>query len=141
MIMSANDAVLDEVEVRPTKTWMVWGGRVLSAVPVLMMTMSAAMKLSHQPVMAEMFTRKFGYSASALTGIGLLELLTVVLYAIPRTAILGAVLVTGYLGGAIATHVRIGEAFGIPLVLGILVWAGLYLRDERVRALLPLRNS
>jgi hypothetical protein len=55
--------------------------------------------------------------------------------------VLGAVLLTGYLGGAVATHVRVGEAFVIPLVLGVLLWAGLYLRDERIRALLPLRKA
>ena len=139
--MSANDAVLEDAEVRPTKTWMVWGGRVLTALPVLMMTMSAAMKLSHAPMMAEKFTRTMGYPESTLVGIGLIELFSVVLYAIPRTAILGAIVLTGYLGGAVATHVRIGEPFAVPLLLGILAWAGLYLRDERVRALLPLRNS
>jgi hypothetical protein len=63
-----------------------------------------------------------------------------VLYVVPQTAVLGAVLLTGYLGGAVATHVRVGESFAIPLVLGILVWAGLFLRDARVRALLPLRK-
>jgi hypothetical protein len=64
----------------------------------------------------------------------------VALYAIPRTKVLGAVLLTGYLGGAIATHVRIGEPFVAPLVLGVLAWLGLYLRDEKVRALSPLRS-
>ena len=59
----------------------------------------------------------------------------------PRTAVLGAVLLTGYLGGAVATHVRVGEAFVLPLLLGVVVWAGLYLRDERIRALLPLRKT
>lgn len=63
------------------------------------------------------------------------------LYAVPRTAVLGAVLVTAYLGGAVATHVRAGEPFSIPIVIGVLVWAGLYLRDARIRALVPLRHS
>jgi hypothetical protein len=70
-----------------------------------------------------------------------LELFCAAVYVVPRTAVLGAVLLTGYLGGAVATHVRVGDAFIVPLLLGVLVWAGLYLRDERVRALLPLRKS
>jgi hypothetical protein len=64
-----------------------------------------------------------------------------VLYAIPQTAVLGAILLTGYLGGAIATHVRIEEGFVPPLILGVLIWLGLYLRDRRLRALVPLRTS
>jgi len=139
--MSSNAAVIDGEGAGRTKKWMLWTGRGLSALPILMLLMSASMKLTHQAQMAEMFVRKFGFVESALTGIGLLELTCVVLYAIPRTAVLGAVLVTGYLGGAIVTHVRVQEAFAIPLVLGILVWAGLYLRDERVRALMPLRAA
>jgi hypothetical protein len=65
-------------------------------------------------------------------------LLSVVCYLIPRTAVLGAVLLTGYLGGAIATHARLGEPFVAPIILGVVVWAGLWLRDPRLRALLPL---
>jgi hypothetical protein len=73
--------------------------------------------------------------------IGILELSCVILYAIPQTAILGAVLLTGYLGGAIATHVRVHDNFISPAIGGILVWLGVYLRDPRVRALLPIRRS
>jgi hypothetical protein len=70
------------------------------------------------------------------------ELASAVLFAIPRTAFLGAILVTGYLGGAIATHARIGDpAFVGPLLLGILAWTGLYLRDDRLRQLLPVRQT
>jgi hypothetical protein len=121
---------------------MLWTGRVLSALPVLLMVFSASMKLSHAPQFVEQWTGKFGYPESELTAIGLLELACVALYAVPRTAVLGAVLLTGYLGGAVATHVRVGDPSGVTaFVLGIFVWAGLYLRDERVRALLPLRRS
>ncbi len=89
----------------------------------------------------EQWVGKLGYQEGALTGIGLLELACVVVYAIPCTAVLGAVLLTGYLGGAIATHVRIGDpGLAAPLVLGILAWSGLYLRDERIRVLVPLRR-
>jgi hypothetical protein len=73
-------------------------------------------------------------------GLGILELVCTVLYAIPRTAVLGAILLTGYLGGAIATHVRIGDDFTPPVIMALLLWGGLYLRDARLRALLPLRR-
>lgn len=73
--------------------------------------------------------------------IGLLELACAVFYAIPRTAVLGAVLLTGYLGGAIATHVRIGDPASVgPLILALIAWGGLYLREQRLRALLPIRR-
>ena len=82
-----------------------------------------------------------GFPATVISGIGLLEIACVLLYAIPRTAVLGAVLLTGYPGGAIAAHVRVGDAFISPLIGGGLVWLGIYLRDARVRALLPLISA
>ena len=119
----------------------IWVGRILGAVPVLFMAMSAAMKLSRTPQVLEAMG-KYGYPQGALLAIGLVELASAVLYAIPRTAVLGAILVTGFLGGAAATHVRAGEAaFVAPVVLGVLAWGGLFLRDPRLRALLPLRRN
>lgn len=118
-----------------------WTGRVVSAIPVLMLLMSASLKLSHKPQFVDMFVQKLGYQESALTGIGLLEIACTLLYAIPQTSFLGAVLLTGYLGGAVATHVRVSDNFAVPLVLGILVWVGLYLRDSRLRPLAPLRTN
>jgi len=88
-----------------------------------------------------MWVGHFGYPESAATGIGLVELACVALYVFPRTRILGAILMTGYLGGAIATHVRVGEAFFIPFALGIAAWGGLFLRDERLGELLPMTRS
>jgi len=126
---------------RPAERWILWTGRVLTALAVLMLLLSAFMKLTRNPAVVDLFVGTFGFAEGALLGIGLLEIVCVVLYAIPRTAVPGAVLLTGYLGGAIATHVRIGDAFLIPLVLGILVWGGLYLRDERLRALMSLRKT
>jgi hypothetical protein len=120
------------------KAWKIWAGRVLSALPVLMLLFSASMKLSHAPQFAEMWTGKLGWPEGLLGTIGLLEIACVAVYVVPRTAVLGATLLTAYLGGAVATHVRIGDPFVIPIMLGVLLWAGLYLRDERVRALLPL---
>jgi hypothetical protein len=117
-----------------------WAGRVISALPVLALALSAMMKFSHPPQFVQAFVEKFGYSEAQLGPIGTVELVCAVLYAIPQTSVLGAVLTTGYLGGAIATHVRINEGFGVPLLLGVFVWAGLFLRDPRVRALLPWRR-
>lgn len=119
----------------------VWGGRITSGVVVLGLLMSAFMKVSHQAPMVENFEKHLGYSASTLTPIGIVEIVCTILYAVPQTSVLGAVLLTGYFGGAIATHVRIGEPFTAPLVLGVLVWVGLFLRDPRIRALLPLRKA
>jgi hypothetical protein len=124
----------------PPRKAILWTGRVISALPALMLAFSASMKLSHAPQFVAMFTNKLGYQESSLTGIGLLELACTALYLIPQTAFLGALLLTGYLGGAIATHVRIGEPFGTPLVLGVLVWLGLYLRESRLKALAPIRT-
>jgi len=118
-----------------------WTGRVLSALPVLMLVMSAAMKFSRPPQVVDMFTGKFGYPESTLLVLGVVELTCAFLYAIPQTSVLGAILVTGYLGGATATHVRVSEAFIIPVLLGVMAWAGLYLRDPRLRELLPLRAT
>ncbi len=116
-----------------------WGGRVVSALPVLGLLMSAGMKLSHSPQVVEGFTH-LGYPESTIMPIGVTELLCTILYAVPQTSVLGAILLTGYLGGAVATHVHAGEGFAAPIVLGVLVWLGLFLRDTRLRALVPLRS-
>ena len=120
---------------------MLWAGRILTALPVFALLASGAMKLSHKPELVEMFTGKFGYSESALLPLALVEMTCALLYLIPQTAVLGAVLMTGYLGGAVATHVRVGDPFFAPALLGVLAWGGLFLRDSRVRALLPLRRA
>jgi len=117
-----------------------WGGRVLSALPVLALLGSGFMKVSHNHDYVETMVGKLGYPEGPITAIGIAELISVVLYAVPQTAVLGAVLLTGYLGGAVATHVRIGEGVAVPVIMGMVVWAGLFLRDPRVRALLPLRK-
>jgi hypothetical protein len=116
-----------------------WTGRILSTLPVLMLLSSAAMKFLKPPAVAEGFVH-LGYPESLALPLGIVELACTTIYVIPRTAVLGAILLTGYLGGATATHVRIGEPFSIPVILGVLVWAGLFLRDARLRALLPFRK-
>lgn len=122
------------------RSW-VWPGRILSALPVLLMLFGAFIKLSNNPNVIEAFTGKYGYPRQSLVAIGIAEATCAILYAIPRTAIFGAILTTTYLGGAVATHVRAQEPFIAPVLVGIVVWAGLYLRDERVRALVPLRRD
>jgi hypothetical protein len=122
------------------KSGRLWAGRIVSALPVLALFASASMKLMHSPEVVQVFTGKFGYQESALTVLALVEISCALLYLVPQTAVLGAVLVTGYLGGAIATHVRVGDNFLAPLALGMLAWLGLYLRDPRIVALLPLRK-
>jgi hypothetical protein len=120
----------------------VWIGRALSAIPLAAMLFSAAGKLTGDPQMADVMVGVLGFSRETLVVIALLELACAVLYSIPQTAVLGAVLMTGYFGGAIAAHVRVADNMNStgPLLLGILAWAGLYLREPRLRALLPLRR-
>ncbi len=124
----------------PVSKKKLWAGRILSALPVLMLLFSGVMKLVKPAAVVQGFAH-FGYPESLALSIGILELACAVVYVIPRTSVLGAILLTGYLGGATATHVRIGEAlFIIPVILGVLVWGGLFLRDDRLRALIPLRT-
>jgi len=117
-----------------------WIGRVLSAIPVGMMLFSAAMKLHPSPEVVQFTVNHLGYPEAVLTTLAILELTCVVVYVIPRTAVLGAILLTGYLGGAVASHFRVGDPPIAQVLLGVLAWGGLYLRDERLRALLPLRQ-
>lgn len=124
-----------------TSKAMLWTGRALSGLSVALFLMSAVMKLSQNPQVVQGWQGQQGYPLSTLVPIGIVELLCVVLYAVPRTAVLGALLLTAYLGGAVATHVRISDQFISPIIIGVVVWAGLYLRDARIRALLPLRRN
>ena len=116
-----------------------WVGYILATLPVLLLLMSGVMKLMAPPTVVEGFVR-LGYPENLALGIGVVELLCVVLYLIPQTAVLGAILLTGYLGGATASHVRIGEPFHMAVLLGIVLWGSLYIRDARLRALIPLRG-
>ncbi len=120
-----------------------WAGRIMSALAVLFLLIDGVMKLFKPVPVVEGFAH-LGYPVSLAVGIGILLLVCTILYAIPRTSILGAILLTGYLGGATATHVRIGDPLFsyvlFPSYLGILIWAGLLLRDNRLRALIPLRS-
>lgn len=122
-----------------------WIGWVMSGLVIAFMLMDSTMKLLALPVVLEAGAPLGFPGASMAHGLGLLLLVCTVLYAVPQTAVLGAILLTGYLGGAVATHVRVGSPlfthvlFGV--YLGVLLWGGLYLREIRLRPLIPLRFS
>jgi len=122
-----------------------WLGRVLSGLVILFLLFDGAIKLVPWPVVTETMDRiGYGSSESLARTLGVITVACTVLYAIPPTSILGAILLTGYLGGAMASHLRIGSPlfthtlFGF--YLGLMVWGGLWLRDRSLRALLPLRR-
>jgi hypothetical protein len=123
----------------PVSKKALWTGYIMSALPVLLLLFSASMKLLKPPAVVQGFTQ-FGFPESLILKLGILELTCTILYLIPRTSVLGAILLTGYLGGATVTHVRAGQAFFIPVLAGVLVWGGLFLRDPRVRELIPVRR-
>ena len=118
----------------------VWVGRVLSVLVSLMFLMSAAMKLKGGPELAEGMAH-LGLPSSMVVPLAILELTCVVIYLIPMTSVLGAILLAGYVGGAICTHWRVGDPVIVQIVLGIVVWLGLYLREDRLKALIPLRRG
>ncbi len=127
----------------PVSKTMLWAGRIISALPVLFFLMDGVMKLVKPPIVVTS-TVQLGYPENVIIPIGIVLILCTLLYVIPRTAVLGAILLTGYLGGAVATHVRVGAGvFPIvfPIIFGVLVWGGLFLRDERLRALIPVRRQ
>ncbi len=111
----------------------------MTAIPALMLTMSAIMKFVQPAPFVEGFA-KFGWPISLAMPIGIVEVIATVLYIIPRTAVLGAILLTGYLGGAIATHVRVGDGFVPVVLIGVVVWLGLFFRDARLRQLIPIKR-
>ena len=136
------DVAAQAHHVSRAKRWAVWAGRVLGALAILVLLSSARWKLTLNPWYVAEWGR-IGYASSALRGIGLLQVACVILYVIPRTSVLGTVLLTGYLGGAIAAYVRLGEPYPVmvPLSTALLLWAGIYLREERLRSLLPFRRN
>lgn len=124
----------------PTSKGMLWTGRILSGLIVAFILLVVSFGLL-KPEMSRQGMRDMGYPESLGAPITIVFLVSTLLYAIPRTSILGAILLTGYFGGAIATHVRLGQpTFVVGLSMGVLTWLGIYLRDARLRALLPLRT-
>ncbi len=115
-------------------------GWIISAIPILWMGVLGLAIQVFKPALVAEGMANYGYPPSSALPMFIAELVAVILYAIPRTAVLGAILLTGYLGGAVATHVRAGEPWFFPVIFGVLVWLGLVLRDPRLRQLLPLRK-
>jgi hypothetical protein len=129
-----------DTQIPPVSKARIWTGRVISALPVLLMLMSGIMKLTKGPAVVKGFA-DLGYQPQIILPLGFVEIGCVILYLIPRTSVLGAILMTGYLGGAVATHARMSDwMFLAPFILGTLVWLGLLLREPRLRPLLPLRS-
>ena len=122
--------------------WMVWAGWVVSLWPVFVVATSAHWKLTRNPNYQRMFAQ-IGWPDTALTLLACLQLGCIILFLFPPTAVLGAVLLTGYLGGAVAAYTRIAYPLPIlvPLSTSIIAWFGIWLRDERLRALLPIRRG
>jgi len=123
---------------RPAR-WLYWVSWVVTAMPVFVVVTSSRWKLTHAVSYVAEFNR-IGWPTERLELLAFLQLTAIVLYVVPRTALLGVVLLTGYLGGAIASYVRIGEFFPplVPLTTALLAWLGLLLREPRLRALLPI---
>jgi hypothetical protein len=124
------------------KKGQLWAGWILTGLIGAMILMAGTMGIMHPASAVEGFT-KFGYPESTMMPIGIAATVSALLFLIPRTTVLGAILLTGYLGGAVATHARVLDNASIPfpIVFGVLVWLAVYLRDPRLRALLPLRAS
>ena len=123
--------------------WMLWTGWFFSTVVVVQMLASAWARATHHTYAVAEIVTSYGYPESAISRIVIAECALVVLYLVPQTSVLAAIVMTGYLGGAVATHLRIGDTAraAIPLIVGILAWGGLYLRDGRLRQLIPFRRS
>jgi len=121
----------------------VWAARIISGLPVLFLLVDGAAKL-FKPAPVVEATVRLGYSESTIIPIGVVLIICTIVYLIPKTSVLGAILLTGYLGGAVATHVRVAEGlFPIifPFIFGLLLWLGLYLRNATLRRLVPLSST
>jgi len=132
-----------EIETAPVSKGSLWTGRVLSILSILFLLMDAVMKLI-KPAFVVDATVKLGCQENIIQGLGIVLLICTILYAIPRTSVLGAVLLTGYLGGAVASNLRVGSPLFshvlFPVYFALVLWGGLYLRDKRLRGLVPLRR-
>ncbi len=137
-----------ENKINTSSNAMIWTGRIISILAILFLLMDAVMKLM-KPGMVIDINKKLGYAESAIVPIGIVLLICTLLYAFPRTSVLGAIFLTGYLGGAVATQVRVsspetnhgfgGEPFNIvfPFIIAVFIWGGLYFRNARLRSLVP----
>ncbi len=116
-----------------------WAGYIMSALPVLVLVASAVAKLMRPPSVVQGFAQ-LGFPESLIATLGVLELVCAVVYVVPRTSVVGAILLTGYLGGAVAANARAGQNVIFPVIVGVLVWGGLFMRDERLRELIPVKR-
>jgi hypothetical protein len=124
----------------PVSKKAMWTGYVMSALPVLALVMSAVMKFLKPAPVVQGFAH-LGYLETAAFNLGVVELACTVVYLVPRTSVLGAILLTGYLGGATASTFRVGDPWVMTVILGVLIWGGLFMREPRLRALIPLRKN
>jgi hypothetical protein len=135
---------LNTLSVSGTSKTALWAGRIMSGIVILFLVMDVAMKLADLPIVTQTGLQ-LGWHAGTGRVLGVILLVCLVLYVVPRTAVLGAILLTGYFGGTVATHLRVDDPllthtlFGV--YLGLLAWGGLWLRDPRLQALIPLRTS
>ena len=129
--------------VPPVSKARLWTGRILSALPALFLLMDGIMKVM-KPYFVVKATVELGYPENVIFGLGIAVLICVILYIIPYTSVVGAILLTGYLGGAVASHLRHGDPLFShvlsPVYFAILLWGGLYLREPRLSALVPFRK-
>lgn len=129
---------------QPTSKIARWAGYIITTLVVLFLLFDCTIKLLNLPVAVD-GTVVLGYPASVVVPLGILQLICLIIYLIPQTSVLGAILITGYLGGAIATHVRLENPLFshilFPVYVGLMIWGGLYLRNQRLRALIPLNQS
>jgi hypothetical protein len=139
VVLEKREFMQSDTQTAPVSKKALWAGRIISAIPVLLLLTSAVAKLVKPPNVMQGFAH-FGYSESMIAKLAIIELACTAIYLIPRSSVFGAILLTGYLGGATASHARLGDpAFLGPVLVGVLLWLGLYLRDERLRTLVPLR--
>lgn len=134
---------MESTQAAPVSKAMLWTGRIMSGLVVLLMLLDSTLHILKPAQVVEAFAR-VGFPERLSVCIAIASLVSALLYAIPRTSVLGAILLTGYLGGAVAIHARAGSSlFGetlFPVYIGVLVWGGLYGRDAQVRALIPWRS-
>lgn len=128
------------LQLSPVSKTQLWTGWIITGLVGLFLLFDAIVKLILINEVIEASVR-LGYPENTMFGIGLVLLISTILYLIPKSAVLGAILLTAYLGGAVTTHVRVGDPFYFPIVMGILVWIGIYLREKRLKLVVPLRRE
>ena len=120
--------------------WLRWVGWVLSALPSMLLLYSGISKFGGNEEFKEQIEGHLGWPMRYMPALGIVETSITILFLIPQTSVLGAILITGYMGGAIATHARVGDPFILQALVGVVVWLGIYLRDRRLHPLMPIRK-